>query len=81
MQDLIHRNWSYKQQAEGTTVMKFTIRRDGRLINVEVERSSGSAALDYFSQRALALVTQLPPLPPAYDQPMLTVHIGFEYRR
>jgi TonB family protein len=81
MRDLINRNWNSKQQADGTTWMKFVIRRDGRLAGIQVDQSSGSPGLDYFSQRALQLVGQFPPLPPAYTGSELTVRLAFEYRR
>ena len=81
MMDLITRNWNSKQGAEGTTLMKFVIERDGRLTNIQVERSSGAQALDYYSQRALGLTRQLPPLPAAYTGERLTVHINFDYVR
>jgi len=81
MIDLITRNWNSKQGAEGTSLMKFVIERDGRITGVEVERSSGAPALDYYSQRALALTRQLPPLPAAYTGERLTVHLNFGYSR
>jgi TonB family protein len=81
MIDLITRNWNSKQGAEGTALMKFVIERDGRITGVEVERSSGAPALDYYSQRALALTRQLPPLPSAYTGDRLTVHLNFGYTR
>ncbi len=81
MSEMINRNWNSKQQTDGTTLMKFVIERDGRLTNIQVERASGTPALDYFSQRALALTRQLPPLPAAYTQDRLTVHLVFEYTR
>jgi protein TonB len=81
MLELIHRNWSSKQQTAGTTVMKFTIERDGTLTNVELEKSSGSPALDLMAQRALVLTRQLTPLPAAFTEPSLTVHLQFEYQR
>jgi TonB family protein len=81
MIDLITRNWNSKQGAEGTALMKFVIERDGRITSVEVERSSGAQALDYYSQRALALTRQLPPLPAAYTGDRLTVHLNFGYTR
>lgn len=78
MLDLINRNWSSRQQATGTTAMRFVIQRDGRIADVAVEQSSGNGNLDYLSQRALVL-TKLPPLPPGYDQPALTVRLYFPY--
>jgi TonB family protein len=81
MIDVVTRNWGSKQGAEGTTLMKFVIERDGRLSSIEVERSSGTPALDYYSQRALGLTRQLPPLPAAYTGERLTVHLYFGYIR
>jgi TonB family protein len=81
MLTMIQRNWNSKQGAAGTTLVKFDIERDGRITNVAVERSSGMQALDYFSQRSLALTRQLPPLPDAYPHERLTVHLPMDYVR
>lgn len=80
MREFITRNWSAKQGASGTTLIRFVVQRDGRIVDVEVERSSGNQGLDYMAQRAIML-TKLPPLPPGYDQPALAVHLPFEYQR
>ena len=66
MLDLIRRNWDSRQQAAGTTVVKYTIQRDGTLAAVEVEKSSGYATLDLLANRAVLLTRKLPPLPSAY---------------
>lgn len=81
MQELIHRHWTSVQQVRGTTIMKFTIERDGRLTGIAREKSSGQTTLDYLSERALLQTGQLPPLPAAYTQPSLIVHLSFEYQR
>lgn len=81
MIQLIQRNWNSRQQVQGETLMKYVIQRDGRLTNIEVERSSGYFALDQNSQRALLLTRQLPPLPPQFTEPTLTVHLIFRYER
>lgn len=81
MLDRIHRNWSSRQGAQGTTMMKFSIERDGTLTGIQVERSSGVPTLDYFSQRALSITRQLPPLPAAYPHERLTVHLPMDYVR
>jgi len=78
MLDLISRNWSSRQQASGTTAMRFVVQKDGRIVDATVEKSSGNGNLDYLSQRALGL-TKLPSLPAGYDQPALTVHLLFPY--
>jgi TonB family protein len=81
MIDLINRNWSSRQGADGTTLLKFVIERDGRITGIEVERSSGTPALDYFAQRSLSLTRQLPPLPAAYTGDRLSVHLYFDFNR
>jgi TonB family protein len=81
MIQLIQRNWNGRQATPGATLMKFTIQRDGRLTNVELERSSGYFALDQTAQRSLLVTRQLPPLPGAFPEPTLTVHLTFQYER
>jgi TonB family protein len=81
MIQLIQRNWNSKQQVAGETLVKYTIQRDGRLTNVEIERSSGYFALDQTAQRSLLVTKQLPPLPPQFTEPTLTVHLIFRYER
>src|SRR5512139_1294679 len=71
MVELIRRNWDSKQSVEGTTIMKFTIQRDGRLSDIQVEKPSGYTALDFMSQRALSVTRQLTPLPAGYPDPTL----------
>jgi TonB family protein len=81
MVDLIRRNWDDRQQASGTTFVKFTIQRDGTITGIQVERSSGYAALDLYANRAIVITGKLPPLPLAFTEPALTVHLSFEYLR
>jgi TonB family protein len=79
MIQLIQRNWNGRQNVQGATMVKFTIQRDGRLTNIELEKSSGYFALDQTAQRSLLLTRQLPPLPGAFSEPTLTVHLNFQY--
>lgn len=79
MLQLIRQHWDTRQPTPGQALVKFTIQRDGTITNVELERSSGYVALDYAAQRALALTRRIPPLPAAFDQPSLTVHLLFNY--
>ena len=78
---LIRRNWDERQQAAGTTVMKFTIQRSGELTNIMVERSSGYAALDFMAERSLRITRQLPPLPAAFTARSLRVHVVYQNTR
>jgi TonB family protein len=77
----IKQTWNQNQGAAGEVWVKFTIRRDGMLTQVEVEKPSGQAMLDLESRRAVLLTRQLPPLPREFTEPYLTVHIAFSYKR
>jgi periplasmic protein TonB len=81
MQQLIRRNWNEKQASAGEVIVKFTIQRTGIISDIVLERSSGYAALDLESQRALSLTRQLPPLPAQFPDSTLTVHLSFQYQR
>lgn len=78
--DRIRARWTQQQQATGVVLMKFTIQRNGTIGDIEYERKSNFPALDLESQRALTL-TRLAPLPSAFPDDHLTVHLSFEYER
>jgi TonB family protein len=80
MRMLITRNWRSQQRAQGTVQVKFTIQRNGALTDVELEKRSGYFVLDTEAQRAILLTKQLPPLPPAFTEDHLTVHLIFQYK-
>jgi periplasmic protein TonB len=81
MTRLIRSNWDQQQGAAGQSIVKFTIRRDGMLTNVEVFKSSGNPLLDLESRRAVLNTRQLPPLPEQFTRPTLTVYLTFDYKR
>jgi len=81
MQQRIQAQWAFRQEVAGTTLVRFRILRDGSIVDLELERSSGFYALDYAAQRALVMTKKLPPLPSAYPESSLTVHLVFEYVR
>jgi TonB family protein len=60
--------------------MKFTIRRDGTIERIQLERPSGLRILDDESQHALLATAKLPPLPQQYPNITLTVHLRFDYQ-
>ncbi len=76
----IKENWNYRQGVVATTVMRFTVLRNGRITDIAVEQSAGYV-LDLAAQRALQMLHQLPPLPAAYPNPTLTVYLKFDYIR
>ena len=76
----IKANWNDRQGTAGTTQMRFVIQRDGRIVDISVEKSSGVEALDLYARRALILAKS-PPLPSAFPEPALVVHLYFDYTR
>jgi periplasmic protein TonB len=81
MAQLIRRQWNQDQGAAGSVVVKYTIRRDGMLTQIEVVKPSGNFILDQESRRAVIKTAQLPPLPSLYTGQNLTIHLTFEYQR
>ena len=76
----IRQAWTPNLGAQGQTMVKFTIQRDGKLTNVEVERPSGTTTLDLAAMRAILSTRALTPLPDAFPNPTLTVHLNFQYQ-
>ena len=81
MSDRIQSNWNQQVEVPGTVIVKFTIQRDGSLTDPVVELSSGYNSLDLNALRAIRLTRQLTPLPAAFPNPTLTVHLNFKYQR
>ena len=76
----IQRSWDQNQGVVGSTTVRFTIARDGSVQLAQVERPSGFIALDNSALRAVQ-ITRLPPLPAAFQNPTLTVHMRFDYQQ
>jgi TonB family protein len=81
MMDRIKTNWNQRQEVGGQVIVKFTIQRDGQLRDVVLEQPSGNPILDLAAQRAVVVTKQLPPLPAAFPNQTLTVHLNFQYQR
>lgn len=81
MVERVRANWNSRAEVSGETFVKFTIQRDGTVTGAEVERSSAYTALDIAALRAVVGARQLPPLPAAYSNPSLGVHLSFQYLR
>jgi TonB family protein len=77
----IREHWNERPGGAGEVTVKYTIRADGMLTQVEVEKTSGNPLLDLESRRAVLMTRQLPPLPREFTQSALTVHLIFEYKR
>jgi TonB family protein len=80
MIDTIRRGWNQSQGSSGQCVIKFTIQRDGQIVNPSIEKSSGLDLLNFAALRAVLTTKTLPPLPAEFPNPTLTVHLNFQYQ-
>jgi TonB family protein len=76
----ISQHWQ-RTAVRGTAVavVRFTIARDGRIQDAEVETTSGLSILDRSALRAVMLSDPLPPLPNSYPRDQVGVHLRFTY--
>ena len=81
MVERIRGAWDSHAGSGGSVVVKFTIQRDGTLVDSIVEKGSGYTDLDIAARRAVVVTRQLPPLPQAFPNPTLGVHLNFQYQR
>jgi periplasmic protein TonB len=81
MVERVRANWVQRAEVAAEAVVKYTIQRDGSITGAEVEKSSGYTALDIAALRAVIGARQLTPLPAAFPNPSLTVHLNFQYTR
>jgi protein TonB len=72
--------WNQNQGARGTSLIRFTINRDGSITNATIFNSSGTVTLDTAALRAVLATRTLPPLPDAFPNPTLTMRLSFEYQ-
>ncbi len=76
----IHQRWQRTAvRGTATVVVRFTIARDGRVVDASVETSSGVSILDRSSLRAVMLADPMPPLPNSYPRDQVGVHLRFTY--
>jgi TonB family protein len=81
MVEAIRRSWNQNQGSNGQVGVRVTIQRDGTLTDTVVERPTADPTLNIAAQRAVYLTRKLPPLPDAFPNPTLTVHLTFQYQR
>jgi len=83
LQNRVQNNWNppYQtttQQEKMSTIVGFQVLRNGKIVNVAVEKSSGRYLYDQAAQRAVYSANPLPPLPDEFNGEFLSVHIEFE---
>ncbi len=75
----IDQNWQKRQPERGTTEIRFSVLRDGSIVDVEITGRSGSGVLDRISRNAVT-ESRLRPLPAAYTtSDRLTIRLKFPY--
>jgi TonB family protein len=72
--------WNQNQGARGTSLIRFTIQRDGRITDATIFQPSGTTTLDTAALRAVLATRTLPPLPDAFPNPTLTMRLSFLYQ-
>jgi TonB family protein len=78
---MINANWTRTATQPGETTITFTIYKDGTFSDPIVTKSSGNSLQDIQSRAAVRQTKKLPPLPPAYTNNSLTIHLVFPYVR
>ncbi len=80
MLTLIESRWYKPPVASGTSARaRFTILTGGKVQGIALEVSSDNSSFDRAVLRALYAANPLPPLPPAYRKPSLTIHLTFTH--
>lgn len=80
----IRGRWSYPEKAyelreEGTAVVRFSIKEDGKLADSRVIISSGHESLDIESFQAVKCAAPFAPLPKKYNLTQLHIVAQFQY--
>ena len=75
---LVESRWYKPTAPPGTRArVRFVILKSGKVEGIQLEESSGISSFDRAALRALYAANPLPPLPPAYGKPSLTIHLSF----
>ncbi len=67
------------RKEEGTVRLSIVVAKDGTVLGVEIETSSGSARLDAAAMKMVRDASPLPPLPASYDSDRVTFAIPETY--
>lgn len=82
----IREAWQSHADVTGTSIIRFTVTRSGAVVTdgptaPAVEQSCGAPTQDLAALRAVLTARQLAPLPSAFPNPTLTIHLNFAYTR
>jgi TonB family protein len=73
--DRIRLNWQPAGNPHGPATVIFTIGRDGRIADANIEQSSGDIAFDHSAVNAVEQTQQVSALPADFLKPTLTIHL------
>jgi len=78
-------NWDYPAEAklylmEGRVMVIFSLAKDGRMIQLKIEKGSGYDILDKEVLRAIKTSVPFPPFPETIKLNRLNIRANFEYR-
>lgn len=81
VQQKISANWTPPgQSVDGQQVVTvFEITRDGQIRRPAIEKTSGNVLYDQAALRAIVASNPLPPLPTDFKEPLLRIHLGFNF--
>jgi outer membrane biosynthesis protein TonB len=78
IENRIKRLVDFAQQERGKVIVRFTIQRNGSVTDVQIDQPA-TPLLNMASQRPFVRL-QLPPLPPEFTGPWLTLRLTLEYK-
>ena len=76
-----HRMFSAAGNEQGNVILRLTVARDGRVMDVGVARSSGSNTLDAASLALARAASPYPPLPPELTGNQITFILPLNYKK
>jgi TonB family protein len=68
-----------KRKQEGTVMVAFTLARDGTVLSVDIERSSGVPVIDQAVFDMMRRASPVPPVPPQYSGATLSIAMPIRY--
>jgi TonB family protein len=83
----VMKNWSsslpdeYWRGTKGHAIIRFDISRDGTIVNISVESTTGNDSLDQAAVNAIRNSSPLTPLPTAFKGSHITVRSAFYYNQ
>ena len=68
---------SLKGKKDLETIIAIRIARDGRIVDIQIEKTSGNLELDNSALRAITKANPFPPMPPDFEKDIFEVGVRF----